>query len=109
MTELRMSGYNEADRYEILKSGINCYESLRKQEEEGKRPFFRKRNFERKERNEDKRKKKSSWFNEKNNKYSTVFFVPPTPGSTLLKMLRKPKRNIRLVKKVGLSLWRLVA
>ena len=88
MTELKMSGYSEMDRYQVLQSGIRRYNSLRKQEEEGRRPFFRKRSFQRNKRNDDKRMKKSSWFTKKDNKFSSVFFVPPTPNSKLLKMLK---------------------
>ena len=57
MKQLRASGYSEWDRYEILKSGVNRYEALRKKEMEGKRPFFRERNFQRNERDEEKAKK----------------------------------------------------
>ena len=58
MTEVKASGYSEFDRYEILKSGINRYESLRRKEEEGLRPFFRNRNFQRNFRDEEKKETK---------------------------------------------------
>ena len=99
MTELRASGYSEKDRYEILRSGIKSYESLRKQEEEGKRPFFRNRNFNRKQRITEKEAKKGNWFKQKDNKFSSVFFVPPTPGSQLLKMLKKIEDKFKIDEK----------
>ena len=99
MTELRASGYSEKDRYEILRSGIKSYESLRKQEEEGKRPFFRNRNFNRKQRITEKEAKKGNWFKQKDNKFSSVFFVPPTPGSQLLKMLKKTEDKFKIDEK----------
>ena len=65
MTELKASGYSEQDRFEVLKSGIKCYESLRRKEQEGLRPFFRKKNFQRKLRDEEKMKKKNDRFKQK--------------------------------------------
>ena len=88
MAELKASGYTERDRYEILRSGISSYENLRKKEEEGSRPFFRNRFFERNKRNAEKEMKKGNWFKQKQNKFTTVFFVSPMPGSDLLKMLK---------------------
>ena len=37
MVQLKMSGYNEHDRHEILKSGFNAFTKLRKKEEAAKR------------------------------------------------------------------------
>ena len=96
MTELKASGYSEKDGYEILKSGIGSYNNLRRQEEEGKRPFFRNKNFQRNRRNHEKETKKGCWFKHKDNKYSTVFFVPPTPGSHLMKMLKKTEDQYKI-------------
>ena len=53
------------------------------------RPFFRDRCFEKEKRREEKEKKRTNWFNKNDNIYSTVFFVPPTPNSELLKRLSK--------------------
>ena len=92
MAELKASGYNESDRYEVLRSGITRYDRLRQLEREGKRPFYREKNYQKKERKEEKRKKKKNWFKTKGNKFTSVFFVPPTPGSKLLKMLRETEQ-----------------
>ena len=89
MTELKASGYSERDRYEILRSGIYRYENLRKMEDEGKRPFFGNRLFNRNERDTIKARKKTNWFQNRDNNFASVFFVPPTPNSVLLKMLVK--------------------
>ena len=93
MTELRASGYSEHDRYQILHSGITSYNNLRKKEESGERPFFRNRQYQRNKRNEEKAAKKGSWFKTAENKYTTVFFVPPTPQSKLLKMLKNTEEK----------------
>ena len=96
MAELKASGYSEYDRYEVLKSGIGRYESLRRKEKEGKRPFFRHKNFESSVRKEEKERKKNNWFRKNNNKFTSVFFVPPTPGSTLLKMLKQTEQKFQI-------------
>ena len=57
MSELKASGYNEHDRYEILKSGMNRYNSLKKMEEEGIRPFYRNKFFQRNERDQKRHEK----------------------------------------------------
>ena len=41
MTELKASGYSDKDRFEILRSGINRYENLRREEDKGEIPVFR--------------------------------------------------------------------
>ena len=80
MTELKASGYSHHDRYVILNSGITRYTKLRQKDKDGKRPFYRKQSFQREERKEEKEKKKVTWFQQKENKYSSVFFIPPTPN-----------------------------
>ena len=96
MAEVKASGYSEADRYEVLRSGITRYERLKEMEKEGKRPFYRRKNFKRNERKEEKEKKKKNWFKSKNNKFTSVFFVPPTPGSKLIKMLQKTEEKFKI-------------
>ena len=90
MIQLKMSGYNEFDRLQILKSGFNSYDKLKMKEEKGIRPFYRNRYLHRSERGKKKAEEKHNWYNKNNpKKYSSVFFVPATPGSKLLKMLKK--------------------
>ena len=55
MSELKMSGYSEGDRFQILKSGIQRYNGLRKKETDGKRPFYRSRNFNTTEKRREKK------------------------------------------------------
>ena len=96
MAEVKASGYTEKDRYEILRSGIGSYRNVKKKEEEGLRPFFRNKFFERNQRNNAKDSKKGNWFKQRDNKFTTVFFVPPSPGSELLKMLKKTEEKYQL-------------
>ena len=96
MLQLKVSGYNKRDRYEILKSGIDRYENLKSEERRGKRPFYRSKNYERKEREESKKKKKTSWFKDSENNFKTVFFVPPTPNNVLLRMLKRTEERHKI-------------
>ena len=99
MADLKASGYSESDRYEILRSGVTRYESLKKMEKDGERPFYRNRRYDMIERKKEKEKKRSNWFKSKDNKYSSVFFVPPTPGSNLLKMLKSTEEKYKIDQK----------
>ena len=101
MVKLKMSGYSKNDRYQILRSGINAYEKLRLKEEKGKRPFYRPRIFEESKRKKEKHDKKKNWYkrNSRNNignKFSSVFFVPATPGGLLLKMLKETEEKFQI-------------
>ena len=88
-----MSGYNAYDRYQIIISGYTNYNNLRDKELKGLRPFYRNKNFQRSDRKALKFQKKTDWFKNSNknrvHNFKSVFFVPSTPGSELLKMLRE--------------------
>ena len=97
MLQLKASGYSKEDRYEILNSGMKRFDKLKSKKREGERPFYRSKNFERKERTESKKKKKNNnWFKDSTNKYKTVFFVPPTPNNVLLKMLQRTEEKYKV-------------
>ena len=51
---LQVSGYNEADRFRILKGGFRTFEKLKEKEKKGERPFFRPASFEKIKRKKDK-------------------------------------------------------
>ena len=93
MFEIKCCGYSQYDRYQILKSGVSRYERLCEKEKLGIRPFYRKQTFQKRDRKVQKEQKKTNWFSQKNNKFSSVFFVPPTPGSILLNSLKKKQKR----------------
>ena len=41
MVDLKISGYDEKDRFEVLKGGVNTYQKLKRKESKGIRPFYR--------------------------------------------------------------------
>ena len=50
LEDLKVSGYTEKDRYEILKGGLNTYKKLKEKVSAGKRPFYRHRSFDKEKR-----------------------------------------------------------
>ena len=114
MCELQLSGYNESDRLNILKGGINTYKKLKKLESLGTRPFYRPNSFEKEKRKRTKFEKKTNWFKGKNcdERFKSVLFVDATPGDVLLKMIKATEdkhriaddQRIKVVSKSGTKL-----
>ena len=115
MEDLKISGYGEKERQNILIGGINTYSNIREKEIKGERPFYRPHNFRRVEREHSKRIKIYSWFRRDKNVIS-VMFVEATPGDKLLKMLRETEHDnkisddcrIKFVSKAGIKLKHLL-
>ena len=111
MEKLKRSGYDEKDRLEILKGGINTFKRLKAKEEKGERPFFRPSRFKKKERLKKKSEKKNSWFKHKNDVVKSVMFVDPSPKSELMKLLKETEdkhkisdeERIKFVEKAGMK------
>ena len=76
-----MSGYDEKDRLSILKGGFNTYNNLKDKVAKGKRPFYRPASFKKEERQRTKKDKLNNWYRNKDNKFTTVLFVEPTPNN----------------------------
>ena len=66
MIDLKLSGYNEREREDILKGGINTYSKLRIKESQGKRSFYRSY-IEQSNSCKDKNEKVKKWFKTGNN------------------------------------------
>ena len=89
MEDLKVSGYNERERFYILRGGFKTFENVKEKSAAGERPFYRPANFNKDERKSIKKKKKYTWHNQKNDKFSSVMFVEPTPNGELVKKLRE--------------------
>ena len=81
----------------------------------GKKPLYRDRNWNAEERIQAKKNKQSNWYKNGETskiKYKSLMFVPPTPGSVLLKDLTKReqelngenKNRIKFVEKGGVKI-----
>ena len=83
---MRMSGYSQDFRFQVIKSGIEGYEKMRRLELEGGRPVNRPRSWEEDKRQSKKELEKKNWF--RKGGYHVPLFVPHTPGGELVKRMK---------------------
>ena len=97
MIDLKLSGYNEKERKNILTCGINTYNKLRNKETLGIRSFYRSYEEQKKYRH-DKKDKVNNWFRKgkQAEHLKTVVFVTATPGDKLLKMIKETESKHRV-------------
>ena len=86
MARMKDAGYNEQFRRSTLLHAVRILDKMKEEENEGKRPVFRPKNWQKEQRKIDKRKKKHSWSTKGG--YTAAIMVPSTPGSELANMLR---------------------
>ena len=84
---LRYSGYNQRFRQEVIESVLVGWDKMVKEQEEGRRPINRPREWQADQRRMDKKRKKYSWY--KAGGFSTVIFCPYTPNGELAKRWRE--------------------
>ena len=100
---MQASGYDQKMRYEVMKSADNAYTMIRKDSDEGIRPMYRTKEWERTERRLNKQSKNKNWYKKGDNE--AVIFVPSTPESKLTKLykqtIQESKLNIKVVEKGG--------
>ena len=113
MMKLKISGYNKKFRVEILDSAIKAFEKMVEADKKGVKPLFRERLWNFEERMKAKQSKKSNWYkNDRNIEYTSVLFVPPTPGSILQKDLQKVnkfnKERFKMVETGGVKVEDLI-
>ena len=112
---MKDSGYSAQDRKEIIKNAKKNFQSQCEKDEKGIKPLFRPREVILADR-KNKKELKHSWWKIKD-KFNAVMFVPPTPGSVLLKMLRARTSSIladhdlkiRFVEQGGIKVKNLLA
>ena len=97
MLKLKDSGYPSKFRSEIIQSAKNAFNIQLEKDKQGIRPLFRNKAQILKD---SANKKKHDWWNKaslknpKAQRFNTVLFVPPTPGSKLAKMMRAKERTL---------------
>ena len=95
MIKLKNSGYSKKFRIEVLDSAIKAFEKMIQDDKKGIKPLFRDKNWNFEARLNKKQNTKRNWFRDnENSKFKTVLFVPPTPGSGLLKELKTRDEEI---------------
>ena len=93
MQLLKNSGYSEAFRAVILRSGLEGYNKIVAADKEEKRPMYRAKDWKKSARWLDKKKKKKNWLGPF---WKSCIFVPPTPGSELKKMMQQKEEETRV-------------
>ena len=94
MIKLKDSGYNRKFRREILDSALHAFNKMVEEDKNGTKPLYRKRWWNKEEREKQKQKKKLNWFQNPKIDYKSILFVPPTPGGDLVKALRKREAEL---------------
>ena len=114
MLTLKNSGFNQKFRTEILDSSFKAFEKMKLDDQTGKKPIYRSRNWNHEERSRKKSEKRHNWWNSQHSKvkYTSVLFVTPTPGGELVKELtqreeelnRNSDERVKFVEKGGLKM-----
>ena len=88
------------------------------EDKNGTKPLYRNRDWNKEKRLKSKDEKRNNWYKTRNKSeiYKTILFVPPTPGSGLLKELkfreqelnRNKGERIRIVEKGGLKIEKIL-
>ena len=87
MRDLKMSGYSENDRMNILQSAICTHLKLKYKAKEGIRPYYRPKHSVHSV-NKKQKSSKNRWYRKHDDRFKTVMFVEATPNDELLKMLK---------------------
>ena len=97
MLTLKNSGYSKKFRKEVLDSSLKAFQKMIEDDRNGTKPLYRSRDWNIEERQLSKARKRLNWWNSANAKiqYTSVLFVPPTPGGILAKELRKKGGRIK--------------
>ena len=83
---MKLSGYNQDYRYQIIKSGVEGYDKMLEIEKSGGRPVNRPRSWEEDKRQSKKELEKSNWF--RKGGFHVPLFVPHTPRGELVKRMK---------------------
>ena len=87
MRRMMEAGYKESYRKAILTNALSIYHKKIEDDEEGKRPLFRDKNWKKEERKREKERKKKNWATKKG--HIAPIFVPATPGGELARKMRQ--------------------
>ena len=94
MIKVKNSGYNSKFRAEVIDSSKKAFAVMISEDKKGIKPLFRDRNWKSEERILKKQNTKRNWYKVKNSKYTSVLFVPPTPGRELIKELEQREEEL---------------
>ena len=92
MKRMCKAGYNENYRKAILTQALAIYDRKWEEEEKGIRPVYRPKDYKKEERKREKEEKRHDWA--KSGNCIAPIFVPASPESTLLKMMREEAKKL---------------
>ena len=114
MLTFKNTGYSKNFCKEVLDSSLKAFQKMIEDDRNGTKPLYRSRDWNIEERQLSKARKRLNWWNSANAKiqYTSVLFVPPTPGGILAKELRKReaelnrnnKERIKIEEKGGMKI-----
>ena len=87
MKRMRIAGYGEKYRGNIVRKAINIYKKKVEDHEKGVRPLFRPKFWKKEERKKEKERKKKEWGTKRG--HIAPIFVPTTPDGELVKTLQQ--------------------
>ena len=87
MIRMKIAGYSETYRKTVLEHAIRILDDKWKANDDGTRPIYRPKDYKREERKANKIRKRNNW--SKKGGHIAPIFIPATPGSVLLKKMRK--------------------
>ena len=87
MVRMMHAGYTEMTRKLTLTHALAIVNKMRAEDQDGTRPLYRPRNWNKEERRKDKKRKRHNWSTKGG--HIAPIFVPPTPNGELAKKLRE--------------------
>ena len=79
--KLRRSGYSATIRHQVIKTAIDKWEKMCREEDQGTRPIHRSRHWKARERQKEKDLKVTNWHKTQRNQTSAPLIIDPTSGS----------------------------
>lgn len=114
MLKLKNSGYSVKYRTEILDSAWKAFEKMLKDDQEGTKPLFRNKEWNKEERSRSKEAQRHNWYKGSSKseiEYKTVLFVPVTKGGKLKELKQREeeinkfsKERIKIVEGGGIQM-----
>ena len=87
LARMKMAGYKENYRKDVLKHALSIYDKKCEDHKNGTRPIYRPKNWKKDERRRNKESKRYEWSTKGG--YIAPIFVPSSPGGELAKEMRR--------------------
>jgi hypothetical protein len=103
--KMRFSGYNKRFRWNVLNSAYSIYESKLKEQTDGVRPLYRRREYQRSVREKKKVGEKEIWYRgDRESPNLAPLIIDPTPGGVMYKEMEKVIKDFSKTHKMAIKL-----